>query len=89
MRTVPYAPSEIREGAVILHNGQALTVRLVQFRKGRGLELYTLSSDGYLGPTIYPHPDEPLEVVYMPSLSEDDLIYLGRTTLDYPWATRV
>ena len=87
MKTVEYAPQEIREGAVIVHNGRTLTVARVYFRRGRGLELHTRESDGYLGPVIW--PDEPVAALYMPALSEDDLLCLERTTRDYPWSTPV
>lgn len=86
MQTIDYKPSEIRAGARIAHERGGLTVERVIFRLGRGLELVTRSADGYSGPVIYPHPDEPVAVLYMPPLSDDDAWSLRVSTSDFPWA---
>lgn len=83
---IEYRDSEIRDGAVIIVNNESLTVSHVVFRRGRGLELFTTRPDGYLGPVVYPHPDEPVLVISMPSMTDDDVTYLRVSTSDYPWS---
>lgn len=84
VRTVEYALGEIREGAILAH--RELRIKRVTFVPGRGVELHTSHPDGYAGPVIYPHPDEPVSVMHMPPLSDDDMDTLRISTSDYPWA---
>lgn len=83
-QSVKYALNEIRVGTILRQGG--LRVEHVVFTPGRGLELHTSRPDGYMGAVIYPHPDELLDVVHMPSLSVDDEETLRISTSDYPWA---
>jgi len=83
--TVEYALSEIRQGFVLLVNNENLTVESVTLRRGRGVELFTRRSDDSSGPTLTPHPDEPLDVLIAVPLIQEDLDYLAVCTTDYPW----
>lgn len=85
-RTISYSPNEIRAGALIQHCGESLTVLKVVYRRGHGLELHTQRPDGYRGPNIHPHPDESVQVHYMPPLSDDEQWDISRSASDYPWA---
>lgn len=87
MQTVEYALGEIREGAILAHG--KLRVKRVIFIPGRGVELHTAHPDGFAGPVIYPHPDELVNVMYMPPLSDDDMDTLRVSTSDYPWARTI
>lgn len=87
MRTIEYHTSDIRTGTILLVGVHTLRVTHVVFRLGRGLELFTSRAGGYVGPTLYPHPDETMPVLHMPSMSEDDIAFLRVTTSDYPWAS--
>lgn len=88
-RTIEYTDREIRVGMQLLVNDEVLTVEHVYWRmgtfghSGRGLEVYTRKGNGYLGPVIYPHPDEMVHAVYAPPV-EDVSEYLH--TSDYPYA---
>lgn len=82
MRTIEYADREIRPGAVLVRNGETLYVHDVVFRLGRGLELHTRRHDGYLGPVLYPHPDETMTVSSMPPVEDS----WGYSSTDYPHA---
>ncbi len=84
MSELEYALSEIRQGVILAH--RELRVERVVFVPGRGVELHTRRPDGFTGPVIYPHPDEPIDVMHMPSLSDDDIETLRVSTSDYPWA---
>lgn len=86
MKTIPYSVSEIRPGAII-QGDEILTVMHVRWRLRSGVELHTQRLDGHSGPVLYPHPDEKIQVAYMPSLSDDDVDYLRHCRRDYPWAT--
>lgn len=81
MRTIEYSDREIRVGMQLLVKGEVLTVEHVYWR--RGLEVYTRKGNGYLGPVIYPHPDEMVQAVYAPPVEEiPEYLY----TSDYPYA---
>lgn len=89
MRTIEYTDREIRVGMQLLVNGEVLTVEHVYWRmgtfgrSGRGLAVYTRKGNGYLGPVIYPHPDEMVQAVYAPPVEEiPEYLY----TSDYPYA---
>lgn len=81
---ITYSLAEVRQGAILTQDG--LRVEGVIFVPGRGIELHTRQPDGFAGPTVYPHPDEPVSVAYMPPLSDDDVETLRISTSDYPWA---
>lgn len=86
MVIIEYRDKEIRPGFKILDpfNGDALTVERVIWRLGRGLELFTRRDDGYMGPVIYPHPDEPIRVIHAPALGDEP--WREFNTNDYPYA---
>jgi len=82
-KSIEYRDHEIAAGMTILHDGESLYVREVIYRPGRGLELHTRRADGYCGPTICPHPDEPVDVL---AGSAPEVAW--HNTLDYPHARR-
>lgn len=92
MRIMQYRDSDLRPGAKIIRprfgtgTDEVLNVEHVVYRPGRGLDVMTRREDGYAGPTFTPHPDEPVNVLYMPPLSDADEAYERACGSDYPWA---
>jgi hypothetical protein len=86
MRVTECLPCEIRPGTIFIQDADTFTVTHVVFRLGRGLEIFTLRADGYVGPTFYPHPSETVSVLYTPSLTDSDAWFMSVTTADFPWA---
>lgn len=92
MRIMQYRDSDLRPGAKIARKRfgtdelEVLNVENVMYRPGRGLDVMTRRGDGYAGPTFTPHPDEWVDVLFMPPLSDAELEYESRCGLDYPWA---
>ena len=92
MRTMQYRDSELRVGAMLVRQCfgtgelETLTVEGLVYRPGRGLDVQTRRADGYAGPTFTPHPDEPVEVLFMPPMSDADQAYVIGCGFDYPWA---